>query len=957
MTVAPAAHTLTAEATLKQLRQFGGALFLLNPCTTRRSRCVYLAPAAIALLNSVNEAEAIQLLESEYALEVEALPSFVAPGVYGELQRNAEWLPSDSYICHGSTSQGSGRAVFKGQHQLKGVGRTRHVGHHDFFHDINGALSLREAATEAAVASKLARVLATPPIPIDFLLVPEQGKHALILHPDSHETRDIRCIMGRRGSPLRAGHLDYLTAALRTKNENKVGSFLVHLLLSHTSGVPASGIGQALLATFEIMMQRAIRLSAESLVYSLHVSYWPDNFDLFSRPFDVGETRFHFPALLANVEDIVRPDPGETPTRYFGRLKLSHKTDYSHTLFPIRNVFSAMRMIAREVNVAPSALDERYTWEWLHASHRLEVMCAIAKVLGLPESEVRESADLRDILAPIADEFPLFPRDASEPASRFSWERLITDFERTRPPEDTGSSAILEQGRAFRKLIAADAHRAMLDDLHAALARHVIDPYLRDGLEGISHTGGTKWASGSPQVKRGFRRTRQSGKLLVDEPYRVDGYVSDIPYVSAFHRYFSPATTDAVLLAGRVPPPRAKGLRTPFTYVDLGCGDGVGLAMLAATHPEGRFIGIDASRTHVNRGRKLARQWGLTNFELRHETFAESTLSVDADYVVAQGVLAWVSRENQTALLNLADRLLKPGGAFSVGYNCVPGWIERTRLQRFLRIMADTLPGPSSERFRNALDMARSTEAVSYATVSAIDAELKSANANYHAHEYLNQHWQPLWPGTVLAAIESRGLSHVSDAQERGLPDEFRFSAAQLRKLNRIDGLYDREDAGAIFRNTGFRVDVFVKGAGRRLSTARHRELSLNSWWMAQYATNYPGLGFDAAGGELPADKRAARAIMDALFNAPSQLRTLTAFTAETLVSAAEALFAQHYIAPAEPLAVVPAGAAVNSWLDAESSRTRKAINARVGEHGILAPTDEPEDKRKGWFELNRVAR
>jgi|GEM_PF-1280468 len=953
MTVASAAHPLTAEATLKQLRQYGGALFLLNPCVKRRSRCVYLAPTASALLGVATDNEAVALLESQYALEVEPLPSFVAPGVYGALQRNAEWLPSDSYICYGSTSQGSGRAVFKEQHQLKGVGRTRHVGHHDFFHDINGALSLREGATEAAVARKLALVLNTPPIPVDFLLVPEQGPHALILHPDSDETSDIRCIMGRRGSPFRAGHLDYLTAALRTRNENKVGSYLVHLLLSHTSGVPATGIGPALLATFDIMMQRAIQLSAESLVYSLHCSYWPDNFDLFSRLFDVGETRFHFPGLLVDAEDIVRPAEGESPTRFFARLTLSDKTDYSHTLYPLRNVLSAMRLIAREVSVATAALDARYPWEWLHATHRLEVMCAIACVLGLREDEVRQSPELREILAPIADAFPLFPRVAGERKFEFSWDALIADFERAQPVKvaDTPSS-LFERGAAFRQLISAKAHRAMLADLQAELTTYVIEPYLQDGLDGIAVKSEAQPTADVVPANRSAIRTNR------DAPgeSRTDGHACDVPSRSAFHAEFFPAWTDTILLSKGIAPPRPTGTRSPFTLVDLGCGDGVGLITLAAAHPEGKFIGLDASPAQVARGQQLARELGLSNIELRSETFSQSTLRVRADYVTTQGVLTCISLETQSALLNLARKLLKPGGAFSVGYNSMPHWVDRVRLQRFLRIMADTLPGDAVQRLKDALSMARSTESVEYAAVTQLEASTATIPANHLAHEYLNKHWQPLWPSAVLAALTSRDMSFVDDAQSRGMPHALRFTAAQQRKLDRISNDGDREDAAAIFLNTGFRVDVFVKGVTRRLSRGTLRKLCLSTFWMAAHPGNFLRLGFSAAGGDVPAHRLAARAIMDRLQEGPMQLRRVPNFTTEALVGTARALYAMGYIVPAEPFSVPLHGAAVNHRLAADFGQPPFGIRARVGSHGVIVPTDGAREVLDGWLRRNGIS-
>jgi|GEM_PF-3526021 len=96
--------------------------------------------------------------------------------------------------------------------------------------------------------------------------------------------------------------------------------------------------------------------------------------------------------------------------------------------------------------------------------------------------------------------------------------------------------------------------------------------------------------------------------------------------------------------------------------------------MNAVAHPEGRFFGFDASAGHIARGKKLIRALKLPNVELSRMTLAKASLRAKADYVTCQGLLAWISRANQAALWKFASRTLKPGGAFAVGYNTLPGW-------------------------------------------------------------------------------------------------------------------------------------------------------------------------------------------------------------------------------------------------------------------------------------------
>ena len=68
----------------------------------------------------------------------------------------------------------------------------------------------------------------------------------------------------------------------------------------------------------------------------------------------------------------------------------------------------------------------------------------------------------------------------------------------------------------------------------------------------------------------------------------VDGYITDVPYVHAFIHELAPAWLDYVAVVSGIRPPARMG---GFTWCDLGCGQGLTAAMLAAVHPAGQFYG------------------------------------------------------------------------------------------------------------------------------------------------------------------------------------------------------------------------------------------------------------------------------------------------------------------------------------------------------------------------------
>ena len=84
----------------------------------------------------------------------------------------------------------------------------------------------------------------------------------------------------------------------------------------------------------------------------------------------------------------------------------------------------------------------------------------------------------------------------------------------------------------------------------------------------------------------------------------------EIPYPSNFYSYQTPAALDYVAAINGVAPSVSAG--APFTYLDLGCGDGFTIVLLAAAYPACRFIGIDINPEHIAIGTALARAGGLT---------------------------------------------------------------------------------------------------------------------------------------------------------------------------------------------------------------------------------------------------------------------------------------------------------------------------------------------------------
>jgi arsenite methyltransferase len=100
--------------------------------------------------------------------------------------------------------------------------------------------------------------------------------------------------------------------------------------------------------------------------------------------------------------------------------------------------------------------------------------------------------------------------------------------------------------------------------------------------------------------------------------------------------------------------------------LDLGCGAGTDLLIAAQmTGPHGRVIGVDMTRSMLERARASAQRMSLANVEL-HEALIEALPLEDnsVDVVISNGVIDLVP--DKDAVFDEIDRVLRPGGRLQV---------------------------------------------------------------------------------------------------------------------------------------------------------------------------------------------------------------------------------------------------------------------------------------------------
>jgi SAM-dependent methyltransferase len=388
----------------------------------------------------------------------------------------------------------------------------------------------------------------------------------------------------------------------------------------------------------------------------------------------------------------------------------------------------------------------------------------------------------------------------------------------------------------------------------------------------------------------------------------VQGYVTDVPYVRAFIHHLAPAWLDHVaIVSGLRPPARQDG----FAWCDLGCGQGVTAAMLAAMHPAGDFHGIDAMPGHIDHARRLAAEGGVGNVSFHATDFAAAAdLALPKfDYIVAHGVYSWVGAQVRADMRSFIDRRLKPGGLVYLSYNAMPGRAADLPFQRLVRALGETCAGDSVERVAAALKIVdaflelKAPALVASPMLSVLKQRNYTLAAPYLAHEYMGQHWDPPFVTEVRADLATIGLKPVGSATLVENHDSFVLGQAAREALAAIDDENVREMARDFFIDQFFRRDIFIR-EGSQLNEAEQRQRLLAN---AFALTRPPGkieYTLRTPAGQLSFDNAAARAIVAMLAAGPCRLGDVvekSGAAAADVIANAMVLCASTQVRPVEP--------------------------------------------------------
>ncbi|MFM7522195.1 MAG: methyltransferase regulatory domain-containing protein [Planctomycetota bacterium] len=290
------------------------------------------------------------------------------------------------------------------------------------------------------------------------------------------------------------------------------------------------------------------------------------------------------------------------------------------------------------------------------------------------------------------------------------------------------------------------------------------------------------------------------------------GYITDVSYVPGFYPHLAPVVLRYVAALNRFTPPLAAG----FRYLELGCGLGRTLTTLAAAEPRGEFVGVDVNPQHTAVAERDIAAGGLTNARVLTADFGALPAALGSfSFITLHGVYSWVSDDVRAHIHAILERHLAPGGLVLVSYNAMPGWAHLQPIRGILRQYAALRQGDSLKRIRDAINylvFIRDKQAryfVDNPRAAAYVDSIRTLDARYLAHEYLNDHWTSFYFADVAGMMRRSGLDYVGS-----LPVHTNFwdlcVLPEFQELFRTTS--DRLVAEAhkdFCANTAFRFDVY----------------------------------------------------------------------------------------------------------------------------------------------------
>ena len=277
---------------------------------------------------------------------------------------------------------------------------------------------------------------------------------------------------------------------------------------------------------------------------------------------------------------------------------------------------------------------------------------------------------------------------------------------------------------------------------------------------------------------------------------------------------FSPVSLRYISALRGIKPKRAG---QGFAYAEAFCRDAEKLVCLAASNPEGRFYGFVADESARRAGEESATQRGTFNIvflvgspsEIMTRIASGSSLPPMLDYLCCDASDGALSEIERTALYDLANKRLNPGGLFTTSYRAYDR--EDGALRFLVRTLAPEMNADQKQEFLAEIKRLGTTYLASKNDVMMRlnDAIIKGTPESFFA--LYND--APATSATIdtMLAMGGRGMAYAGDATltsnyvELAIPAEAQETVVSCRNSPVYEPIKD------FALNRAVRTDIWVK--------------------------------------------------------------------------------------------------------------------------------------------------
>lgn len=392
------------------------------------------------------------------------------------------------------------------------------------------------------------------------------------------------------------------------------------------------------------------------------------------------------------------------------------------------------------------------------------------------------------------------------------------------------------------------------------------------------------------------------------------GYNVALGYTYGYYQETAPVWLDWALHLKNATPPSAQSQHSSgkLRYLDLGCGQGFGLLLHAAAHPDMEFVGIDFNPVHIAHAQQLALRAGVHNVRFLEGDFAQLAQTWPTElgqfhYTVLHGIYSWMAPSLRQAIVGCLQSAVHIGGVVYVSYNAMPSWASRMPFQHLLQRLNQTAGLQSLQTIERGLEICDRLQSVGarifadYPTLAPhIEKVVKPSSRNYVVQEYLHDNWHPLWFSQVVNELAPAKLLPIGSATlpENYLPHVLPPAMKQVVLESSTDLIFQQELIDLAI-NQSFRRDVFMKGALQSWTSVRVQHLLHTTFGQLESEVPHDKRNtIKTSFGEVNANPALSDALRDALKAGPKtvgQLLALPSIAPGTLTDVVHALtFLMH---------------------------------------------------------------